>query len=58
MLSVQPGTNSGKVMRLKDKGAMAKAGARGDLLLRVLVDIAEVDEGVLKALRDRQGAAV
>ncbi|WP_448586365.1 J domain-containing protein, partial [Thermaurantiacus sp.] len=57
MLTVQPGTNSGRLMRLKEKGALRKSGGRGDLIVRILVDISDVDEAVVQLLRDRQGAS-
>lgn len=39
MLSVQPGTTSGRLLRLREKGWTRKSGGRGDLLARVLVDV-------------------
>jgi len=39
MLSVAPGTSSGKVMRLKGKGWPARDGSRGDLLAKVMVQV-------------------
>jgi DnaJ-class molecular chaperone len=40
MAAVAPGTSSGKVLRLKARGWTGKDGSRGDLLARVLVDVA------------------
>jgi DnaJ-class molecular chaperone len=39
MLSVAPGSSSGKVMRLKGKGWTRKDGTRGDLLAKIMVDV-------------------
>ncbi len=39
MLTIAPGTSSGKVMRLKGKGWTLRDGSRGDLLARVMVDV-------------------
>ncbi|MCG2839691.1 J domain-containing protein [Sandaracinobacter sp. RS1-74] len=44
MLSIAPGTSSGKVMRLKAKGWTLRDGSRGDLLARVLVDVPDDPE--------------
>jgi DnaJ-class molecular chaperone len=39
MLTIAPGTSSGKVMRLKGKGWTLRDGSRGDLLARVMVEV-------------------
>lgn len=39
MLTVAPGSSSGKVMRLKAKGWTKKDGSRGDLLARIMVEV-------------------
>jgi len=39
MLSIPPGTSSGKVLRLKGKGFTAKGGQRGDQLVTLVVDV-------------------
>lgn len=39
MLSVPPGSSSGKTLRLKGKGFSTKAGARGDQLVTLMIDI-------------------
>lgn len=39
MLSVPPGSSSGKVLRLKGKGFHSKAGTRGDQLVTLMVDV-------------------
>lgn len=44
MLSVPPGSSSGKVLRLKGKGFHSKAGVRGDQLVTLMVDVPEDDE--------------
>ncbi len=51
MLSVPPGTSSGKVMRLKGKGWSIKGGGRGDQLVRLLVDL-PADDAALKAFAE------
>ncbi len=44
MLSVPPGTSSGKVLRLKGRGFHAKNGTRGDQLVTLMVDVPAGDE--------------
>lgn len=39
MLSIPPGTSSGRTLRLKGKGFFTKAGGRGDQLVTVMIDI-------------------
>ncbi len=39
LLSIPPGSTSGKVMRLKGKGWSNKGGGRGDQLVRLMVDL-------------------
>jgi DnaJ-class molecular chaperone len=56
MLTIAPGTSSGRQMRLKAKGWTRKDGSRGDLLARVLVDV-RADDALAAFLRERQGAA-
>ena len=51
MLSVPPGTTSGKVMRLKGKGWSIKGGGRGDQLVRLMVDL-PADNPALKAFAE------
>jgi DnaJ-class molecular chaperone len=50
MLTVAPGSSSGKVLRLKGKGFQAKGGARGDQLVTLEVEIPERDEDLAKRL--------
>lgn len=51
MLSVPPGTTSGKVMRLKGKGWSSKGGARGDQLVRLIIDL-PADDAALAAFAE------
>lgn len=51
MLSIPAGASSGKVMRLKGKGFSQKDGARGDQLVRLVVDIPS-DDAVLAKFAD------
>lgn len=44
MLSIPPGSTSGKVLRLKGRGFHGKNGARGDQLVTLMVDIPANDE--------------
>ncbi|WP_194751901.1 DnaJ C-terminal domain-containing protein [Thermaurantiacus tibetensis] len=57
MLSIAPGTSSGKVMRLRGKGWTRRDGTRGDLLARVMVEVPVGDAALEKLFRDRQAAA-
>jgi len=57
MLTVAAGTSSGRLMRLKGKGWTRRDGSRGDLLVRVLVEVRADDEALAAFLRARQGAA-
>lgn len=56
MAKIQPGTSSGKILRLRGKGWTRKDGTRGDLLARVLVDIPADDKELADFLRSRQAA--
>ncbi len=47
MLTVPPGSNSGKTLRLKGKGFSAKGGGRGDQLVQLMIEIPE-DDAALK----------
>ncbi|MEO7248131.1 MAG: DnaJ C-terminal domain-containing protein [Novosphingobium sp.] len=44
MLSIAPGSSSGKTLRLKDKGFSRKDGTRGDQLITLAIDLPESDE--------------
>ena len=48
MLSIPPGSSSGKVMRLKGKGFSRKSGGRGDQLVRLMVDLPADDDALLR----------
>jgi DnaJ-class molecular chaperone len=50
MLSLAPGTSSGKTLRLKGKGFSRKDGTRGDQLVTIEVQVPEGDEDLLKRL--------
>lgn len=43
MLTVPPGTSSGKVLRLRGKGFTGKTGTRGDQLVTLMVEVPESD---------------
>ena len=43
MLTLAPGTSSGKTLRLKGKGMTRKDGSRGDQLVRVQIDLPQAD---------------
>ena len=43
MLTVPPGSSSGKTLRLKGKGFSAKSGGRGDQLVRLMIEIPQGD---------------
>lgn len=50
MLTVAPGTSSGKTLRLKGKGFSRKDGTRGDQLVTIEVQLPEGDEDLAKRL--------
>jgi DnaJ-class molecular chaperone len=50
MLTVAPGSSTGKVLRLKGKGFVKKGGGRGDQLVTLEVDLPEDDEELKKRL--------
>ena len=50
MLSLAPGTSSGKTLRLKDKGFSRKDGSRGDQLVTIEVQLPEGDADLLQRL--------
>jgi DnaJ-class molecular chaperone len=57
MAKIQPGTSSGRVLRLRGKGWTRKDGSRGDLLARVMVEVPADDSELADFLRRRdQGA--
>ncbi len=52
MLSIPPGSTSGKVMRLKGKGFSQKSGGRGDQLVRLMVDLPKDDASLAELVRE------
>ena len=50
MLTIAPGSSSGKVLRLKGKGFARKDGSRGDQLVNLEIELPQGDE------RPRQAA--
>lgn len=50
MLSVPPGSSSGKVLRLKSKGMTRKDGSRGDQLVSLEIALPEADADLAKRL--------
>ncbi|ARU17047.1 DnaJ C-terminal domain-containing protein [Croceicoccus marinus] len=50
MLTVSPGSSSGKVLRLKGKGFTRKDGSRGDQLVTLTIDLPEQDPELARRL--------
>jgi len=50
MLTVSPGSSSGKVLRLKGKGFTRKDGSRGDQLVTLTIDLPEQDSELARRL--------
>ena len=50
MLTIAPGTSSGKTLRLKDKGFTRKDGTRGDQLITIEVQLPENDPDLIQRL--------
>ena len=50
MLTVSPGSSSGKVLRLKGKGFTRKDGSRGDQLVTLTIDLPENDPELARRL--------
>ena len=50
MLTVAPGTSSGKTLRLKGKGMSRKDGSRGDQLVTLEIALPEGDADLLRRL--------
>ncbi len=50
MLSVSPGSSSGKTLRLKGKGFARKDGTRGDQLVTLELSLPEADEDLVRRL--------
>jgi len=55
MLSVPPGSSSGKVLRLKGRGFHRRDGTRGDQLVTLMVDIPAGDEALKQFVESWQG---
>lgn len=52
-LNLPAGTQSGRTLRLKERGLPGKAGKRGDLLVKILIKLPEEDDEALGALMRR-----
>lgn len=52
-LNLPAGTQSGRTLRLKERGLTSKAGKRGDLLVKVLIKLPEEGDEALEALMRR-----
>ena len=52
-LTLPEGTQSGRTMRLKERGLPAKGGKRGDLLIKVMIKLPEEGDEALAALMRR-----
>ena len=50
MLSIAPGSSSGKTLRLKEKGFSRKDGSRGDQLITLAIDLPENDDDLTARL--------
>jgi DnaJ-class molecular chaperone len=57
MLTVPPGTSSGRILRLKGRGFTEKSGRRGDQLVTVLVDLPAGDAQLEEFARTWAGAS-
>ena len=55
MVSVPKGSTSGKVLRLKGKGFTGKTGARGDLLITLMIDIPADDPELDRFVQNWKG---
>ncbi|RZJ98283.1 MAG: J domain-containing protein, partial [Novosphingobium sp.] len=54
MLTVAPGSSSGKTLRLKGKGMSRKDGSRGDQLVTLEIHLPESDEDLIRRLEGWQ----
>ena len=54
MLTVAPGSSSGKTLRLKGKGMSRKDGSRGDQLVTLEIALPEADEDLIRRLEGWQ----
>lgn len=55
MMSIPPGTSSGKVLRLRGRGFTAKSGTRGDQLVTLMIEV-PVDDDALKTWAENSHA--
>ncbi|MBA4048124.1 MAG: molecular chaperone DnaJ, partial [Sphingomonas sp.] len=55
MLTVPPGSSSGKVLRLKGRGFHGKAGGRGDQLVTLMVDLPVADDALIEFVKGWPG---
>ena len=55
MLTVPPGSTSGKVLRLKARGFHGKAGSRGDQLVTLMVDLPAGDDALVEFVKGWPG---
>tara|TARA_R110000868_G_scaffold156707_2_gene383745 strand:- start:9974 stop:10888 length:915 start_codon:yes stop_codon:yes gene_type:complete len=52
MLSIPPGSDSGKTLRLKDKGFHGKSGTRGNQLVTLMIVLPKADEKLAEFVKD------
>lgn len=55
MLTIPPGSSSGKVLRLKGRGFHKKAGGRGDQLVTLMVDLPVGDDALVEFVQSWPG---
>ena len=55
MLTIPKGSTSGKVLRIKGRGFMAKDGHRGDLLVQLGIDVPKDDEALHRFVEGWEG---
>ena len=55
MLTVPPGSSSGKTLRLKDKGFHRKGGGRGDQLVTLMIELPAGDAGLASFVANWEG---
>ena len=55
MLTVPPGSSSGKTLRLKDKGFHRKGGGRGDQLVTLMIELPAGDAGLASFVANWDG---
>ena len=52
MLSIPPGSDSGKTLRLKNKGFHGKSGVRGNQLVTLMIALPDKDDQLAKFVKD------